>query len=68
MDSDSDHLLILACEHRGVDVQEEEMSENNLRKLGASPAWGKEKAPSQQSSAAAEIMSEQRVTTLQSQQ
>lgn len=68
MDSDSDHLLILACKHQGIDVQMEEMSENNLRKLGASPAWGKKKAPSQQSSAAVDIISEQRVTTSQSQQ
>lgn len=38
MESDGDHLLILACKHQGVDVQEEKMSEVNLRKQGASPA------------------------------
>lgn len=68
MESDGDHLLILPCKHQGVDVQEEKMSEINLRKQGASTAWVKEKAPYQQSSAAVEIISEQRVTTSQSQQ
>lgn len=68
MESDSDHLLILACKHQRTEMQEEEMSETYIRKQGASPAWEEEKAPSQQSSATVEIISEQRVTTAHSQQ
>lgn len=67
MESDSDHLLILACKYPRGDVQEEGMSEIKLGKHESSPAWAKAKAPSQQSSAAVEIISEQRVTTSQSQ-
>lgn len=67
MESDSDHLLILACKHMRGDGQEEEMSEIKLGKHRAPPACTKAETPSQQSSAAVEIISEQRMTTFQSQ-